>query len=99
MNNEEFRKQAGPVACPENPLADLSEFTVTETHKFNVDASYGRYDVKISPLTRHGLFEHSLYPNDKGELWFDGNELVDYSPHLPQDVKTGLKCAGFVVNL
>ncbi len=95
MNNSEFRKQAGPMPSPKNTLALLSDFVVT--HAFNVDATYGKYEIKISPLTRHGVFTHSLYPNDNGQLWFDGNELVDWQPHLPIDVKRGLKQAGFVV--
>ena len=69
-----------------------------KTHNYSMDATYGKWEVKVSPTTQYGWFENNL-TGAGGGLWFDKGELVDYDGliHLPKDVKTGLLAAGFVV--
>ncbi len=93
---------AGP-----NPLPPLSDFSVHQTcsykdgqHAFSVNATYGKYEVRVSPSTGFGYFEHSLY-GQRGELWFHAGALVDFAYHgmakIPRDVALGLRACGFVV--
>lgn len=89
------------LVTQENPLPPLADFTVKAlAHLYSVAVVYGMYEVKVSPLTRFGMYQHSLRPALAGRLWFDGNELVDYDGlvHLPRDVCLALNRNGFVVS-
>ncbi len=106
-------KQLSPEMAPaENSLAPLHEFTTTkcypcctftadnDQHNFTVQASYGKYEVKVSISTGYGTFEHVLYEYDSGAVYFDKGHLAGFHSttlRLPRDVIYGLRAAGFVV--
>jgi hypothetical protein len=71
----------------------------------------GIYDICVSKEMQRGAFEGSYPAVDPwdgfeyeevigGGLWITGNELQDYdgSTHLPDDVQTGLRMLGIVVD-
>lgn len=77
-------------------------------HEYSVVIKTANFEIKISPATMYGYFEHDhLGEECSGGLWFDtcqvaadqGLELFDCdgTPELPGEVKEALAQAGYIV--
>ena len=68
------------------------------THQYTQDLSTGKFEIKVSPTTNYGYFEHNEHGEDcGGGLWFVGKELTDYDGvfELPKTVADALIQAGY----
>lgn len=69
-------------------------------HEFTITLGSQNYEVKISPKTNYGYFEHlELGDESGGGLWFDrGMFLIDYDGvyELPSEVKDSLIKFGYI---
>jgi hypothetical protein len=79
-----------PVSMPIPP------FPKPEKHDYTQTLREGRWEVKMSPTTHYGYYEHDIQ-GEGGGLWFDGNKLRDFDGRscLPRDVATALLKAGY----
>lgn len=83
-----------------NVLTNMDEFIVTEKrHFYTVDATYGLWEIKISPSSDFGFFQHSLKPSHGGHLEIKRGAVIDWTncEKLPAEVVLGLTKAGFTV--
>lgn len=71
-------------------------------HKYTQRLDTANFDIRISPTTDYGYFEHHEYgENCGGGLWFAPDKvLTDYDGvfALPQEVVRALKLAGYDVS-
>lgn len=79
-------------------------------HDYSVTLRSGKWEVKVSPATWYGYFEHDQH-GEGGGLWFETHAsstegdagrklaLIDYDgwTHLPDGVATALRDGGFIV--
>lgn len=74
------------------------------SYNFNVSLKEGKWTVKVDTAAAYGYYEHD--DGGEGGLWFDQFydsddklELMDHDgfTHLPKDVATALRKAGFIV--
>jgi hypothetical protein len=68
-------------------------------HNFTLTGRKGLWEVKISPTTSYGYYEHDLR-GEGGGLWFENGELVDFDgyPCLPHAVADAIVALGYVVD-
>lgn len=68
-------------------------------HDYTETAKEGKWEVKVSPTTGYGYFEHDVH-GEGGGLWFKGKELNDYDgvSCLPRDVAKALISLGYKVD-
>lgn len=72
-------------------------------HNYTVTLREGKWEVKVSPTTGYGYFEHDDY-GEGGGLWFEDQagtlSLADFDGRmvLPKDVGTALRGAGYNVD-
>jgi hypothetical protein len=68
-------------------------------HDYTLTAKEGKWEVKVSPTTHYGYYEHDDF-GEGGGLWFNGIALVDYDGRacLPRDVAVALKRMGYTVD-
>lgn len=84
---------------------------VPKKHDYTITLREGKWEVKVSPSTAYGYFEHDAH-GEGGGLWFENApsvqfalpaghplQLFDYDgwTHLPKGVATALRNAGFIV--
>lgn len=70
-------------------------------HEYTKDLSTEKFEIKVSPLTSYGYFEHNRLGDEcGGGLWFDGDMLVDYDgvSDLPRSVEQALRDAGYYMS-
>jgi len=69
-------------------------------HQYTQVLDAGKFEIRVSPTTNYGYFEHNELGEDcGGGLWFDGNNLTDYDGvfELPRTVADALVQAGYTV--
>lgn len=65
-------------------------------HNYTLSTTVSKWDVRISPSTNYGYFEHTS-TGAGGGLWFTGKELRDYDGvfELPRNVRRGIRNLGY----
>lgn len=74
---------------------------IAKKHDYTYDLSSENFDLKISPSTNYGYFEHNkMGDNCGGGLWFTGLTLDDYDgvAILPKEVAKSLRKAGYFLD-
>jgi hypothetical protein len=69
-------------------------------HDYTLTAKEGKWEVKVSPTTNYGYYEHDVY-GEGGGLWFETDKsLRDYDGRscLPRDVAKALIGLGYNVD-
>lgn len=71
----------------------------TQKHNYSLAAKEGKWEVKISPTTQYGYYEHDVY-GEGGGLWFSNGELTDFDGRscLPRDVAKAVISLGYKVD-
>lgn len=69
-------------------------------HDYSLTAKEGKWEVKVSPTTNYGYYEHDDF-GEGGGLWFDaGTDLIDFDGRyvLPRNVAKALITLGYTVD-
>lgn len=79
--------------------AAMREAELKKEHAYTEIGRAGKWEVKVSPTTSYGYFEHDVQ-GEGGGLWFEGKELSDYDGRscLPRDVAKALIALGYIVD-